>query len=81
MQGIMKTVPGCYMDKKGEGLMKKKVSVLFSAAALFACTAGINTYAEGNQPFFIGICQFAQHESLDAAAQGFKDAVSEKMGN
>lgn len=61
--------------------MKKKVSVLFSAAALFACTAGINTYAEGNQPFFIGICQFAQHESLDAAAQGFKDAVSEKMGN
>ena len=28
-------------------------------------------------PFTIGICQLVQHEALDAATQGFKDAVEE----
>ena len=27
----------------------------------------------------VGICQLVQHEALDAATQGFKDALSEKM--
>ena len=28
----------------------------------------------------IGICQLVQHEALDAATQGFKDALTEKLG-
>ena len=28
----------------------------------------------------IGICQLVQHEALDAATQGFKDALTELMG-
>ena len=28
----------------------------------------------------IGICQLVQHEALDAATQGFKDALVEKLG-
>lgn len=31
--------------------------------------------------FVIGICQFVQHELLDAATQGFQDAVSDLIGN
>lgn len=31
--------------------------------------------------FTIGIFQFTQHESLDAATQGFKDALTEKLGD
>ncbi|MEA5136174.1 MAG: ABC transporter substrate-binding protein [Candidatus Fimivivens sp.] len=29
----------------------------------------------------IGICQLVQHEALDAATKGFKDALSEKLGD
>ena len=30
--------------------------------------------------YTIGICQLVQHEALDAATQGFKDALTEKLG-
>ena len=32
------------------------------------------------QAYTIGICQLVQHEALDAATQGFKDAVEEGLG-
>ena len=32
------------------------------------------------QTFTIGICQLVQHPALDAATQGFKDAVVEALG-
>lgn len=33
------------------------------------------------QVFNIGICQLVQHPALDAATQGFKDALTEKLGD
>ena len=33
------------------------------------------------QTFSIGICQLVQHPALDAATQGFKDALTEKLGD
>ena len=33
------------------------------------------------QTFSIGICQLVQHPALDLATQGFKDALTEKLGN
>ena len=36
--------------------------------------------AETAQSFTIGICQLVQHPALDAATQGFKDAVVEALG-
>ncbi len=33
------------------------------------------------QTYTIGICQLVQHEALDAATQGFKDALTEKLGD
>lgn len=37
--------------------------------------------AEEAQVFNIGICQLVQHPALDAATQGFKDALTEKLGD
>lgn len=31
--------------------------------------------------YVIGICQLVEHEALDAATQGFKDALKEKLGD
>lgn len=36
--------------------------------------------ASGDGSYVIGICQLVQHEALDAATQGFKDAVTEALG-
>ena len=32
------------------------------------------------QKYTIGICQLVQHPALDKATQGFKDALTEKLG-
>jgi putative ABC transport system substrate-binding protein len=37
--------------------------------------------ATDGQTYTIGICQLVQHEALDAATQGFKDALTEKLGD
>lgn len=34
----------------------------------------------GDKSYKIGMCQIVQHEALDAASKGFKDAVIEKLG-
>ena len=56
----------------------KKILALAMALAmvltLAACGGGGDTYK-------IGICQLLQHEALDAATQGFKDALTEKLGD
>ena len=31
--------------------------------------------------FTVGICQLVQHEALDAATQGFKDVLTEELGD
>lgn len=37
--------------------------------------------AASGETYTIGICQLVQHEALDAATQGFKDAVTEALGD
>ena len=37
--------------------------------------------AEGNAAYTVGICQQMTHEALDAATQGFMDALNEKLPN
>ncbi len=60
------------------------------AAALTLCVATALTMATGcskekkdsekKDSYKIGICQIVQHDALDAASKGFKDAVTEKLG-
>ena len=37
--------------------------------------------AADGQTYTIGICQLVQHDALDAATQGFQDALTEKLGD
>lgn len=61
--------------------MKKRISALPLAALLIAGTMGTIACQAEDQTFTVGICQFARHESLDLATQGFKDALTEKLGD
>lgn len=60
--------------------MKRKICTFL--AVLISMTGSWNTAAgaEEGQIFTVGICQFMQHNALDAATQGFKDALTEKLG-
>ncbi len=74
--------------------MKKLLSLLCVAAMIFALAAcggsqapaatqapAAEAPAAEAQVFNIGICQLVQHPALDAATQGFKDALTEKLGD
>ena len=58
--------------------MKKAMSVL-AAVVLVLCMSGA-ALAEGTT-YQIGICQLVQHVALDAATQGFQDALKDKLGD
>ena len=76
--------------------MKKIISVAM-AAAMAAALAGFGGAASSSAPassaaasaadstaaktYTVGICQLVQHEALDAATQGFKDALTAKLGD
>ena len=67
--------------------MKKKLRALtlagVMALSLAACGSTEETQdpaASGDGTYTIGICQLVQHDALDAATQGFIDAVKEGLG-
>ena len=37
--------------------------------------------AESGKTYTVGVCQLVQHEALDAATQGFVDALKEALGD
>lgn len=49
-------------------------------AAFSSEAAADSTAAADGKVYNVGICQLVQHEALDAATQGFKDALTEKLG-
>ena len=55
--------------------MKKLLAVLIALLLCLGCTA----MAEGT--YRVGVCQLVQHVALDAATQGFQDALTEKLGD
>lgn len=70
--------------------MKKVLLFLLAALGLSASVltgcgqgTGVKTAKTGNETaavYNIGICQLVQHDALDAASQGFQDALVEKLG-
>ena len=50
-----------------------------AAAETEATEASAET--ESGKTYTVGICQLVQHPALDAATQGFKDALTEALGN
>ena len=51
-----------------------------TAASSTEETTADDAAAADGKVYNIGICQLVQHEALDAATQGFKDALTEKLG-
>lgn len=62
--------------------MKKVITLVLIACMIFVFAAcGKTEQPEVKDPtFVVGICQIAQHPALDAATQGFKDALTEALG-
>ena len=59
--------------------MKKILAVILAALMLVTCFAGCGEGKDDGK-YTIGICQLVTHDALDAATQGFKDAVIAGLG-
>ena len=57
--------------------MKKLLAMMVALMLILSVPA----LAETEETYLVGICQLVQHEALDAATQGFKDALTEKLGD
>ena len=61
-------------------------AVCGAAAALTACggssasSAAASSAAADGQKYTVGICQLVEHAALDAATQGFEDALTAQFG-
>lgn len=62
--------------------MKKGMSKALAAMMAVSSAAGFGTVASAEDTTYnVGVCQYVQHEALDAATQGFVDALTEKLGD
>ncbi len=66
--------------------MKRIFAILMAAAMLLsmaACTsdAPAGTGDQAQEKYVVGICQLIQHDALDAATEGFMDALKEALGD
>lgn len=59
------------------GTQEAAVSTTETAAAQSTSTSAANSDAQ----YTVGICQLVQHPALDAATQGFMDALTEEFGD
>ena len=60
--------------------MKKMIALALAAVMVLGMASGITAKAE-EKTYTVGICQLVQHAALDAATQGFMDALTEKLGD
>lgn len=71
--------------------MKKTLAILLALAMVLAMAACSNSEEPAAEPtedgsaeaasYNVGIIQLVEHPALDAATQGFKDALTEKLGD
>ena len=58
----------------------KKLVVLMTALVTALSVCGLFTACGGQKAdFTVGVCQLVQHEALDTATKGFKDALKEEL--
>ena len=65
----------------GSTAASSAASAADSTASAAESTAASDTAAADGQTYKVGICQLVQHVALDAATQGFKDALTEQLGD
>ena len=69
------------LKKWREMKMKKILAVCLAALMVLSLAACGGSAAPAPKTYNVGICQLVQHPALDAATQGFKDALTEKLGD
>lgn len=57
-----------------------KVTAAAAVSAMVLSATGMMAAAE-EASYNVGICQLVQHDALDAATQGFKDALTDELGD
>lgn len=84
LSGIMAVsmLAGCGSDGNGDGSAAQTGSTGSSAESTgsSAANSGNSTGNDGDT-YNVGVCQLVQHDALDAATQGFQDALTEKLGD
>ena len=55
--------------------------VCCTSLSLIGCGSGSTGTSDSSKTFHVGILQLIQHEALDSATQGFKDALVDKLGD
>jgi len=71
------------MNKFVKKALAVGMAVAIAGAAFAGCSAQTDNggdTAEG-KVYKVGICQLVQHEALDAATEGFKAALKDKLGD
>ena len=58
--------------------MKKMFAVLLALCMVLTC---LTMASAEEKTYHVGILQLVQHEALDAATKGFRDALTEKLGD
>ena len=63
--------------------MKKLIALLLAAVTMLSMMAACGNAADdaADDKFVIGVCQLIKHDALDAATQGFMDALKEALGD
>lgn len=59
----------------------KKIGLMLVVAILCAASVFAGGNSESKSKYTVGICQLVQHDALDAATQGFKDALVAAFGD
>ena len=60
--------------------MKKIIALVLAAVLVLGMASAVTARAE-EKTYTVGICQLVQHAALDAATEGFMDALTEKLGD
>lgn len=61
--------------------MKKVIAAVTALTLTLSACVSLAGCGEKKAKYTVGICQLVQHEALDAATKGFKDALKEKLGD
>lgn len=64
-------------------VFKRALALGLSAVITAGCFAGCSADTKNNddKTYKVGVCQIREHEALDAATEGFKKAMTDKLGD
>ena len=73
------SIAACDGGNAGQGSTPSTASNPGSASSGSQTPTRSGSQSAGDETYTIGICQLAPHPALDAATQGFKDVLTEKL--